>query len=77
MKSSAHLINALALVLGSVSSAFAASGAREDNSGIFVWVFLGFCALVVVLQLMPAVLMLLGFAKGLQKESAAEQKATH
>jgi len=77
MKRSAHLINALALVLGSVSSALAASGAREDNSGIFVWVFLGFCALVVVLQLMPAVLMLLGFAKGLQKESAPEQKATH
>jgi len=77
MKRSAHLINALALVLGSVSSALAASGAREDNSGIFVWVFLGFCALVVVLQLMPAVLMLLGFAKGLQKESVPEQKATH
>ncbi|MRR38788.1 hypothetical protein EG829_29895 [bacterium] len=77
MKSSAPIINALVLLLGSVSSAFAASGAREDNSGIFVWIFLGFCALIVVMQLMPAVLMVLGIAKGLRKESPHEQKATH
>ena len=31
-------------------TAFAASGLSEDNSGIFVWVFLGFCALIVVAQ---------------------------
>ncbi|GLI37407.1 hypothetical protein KI811_13140 [Geobacter hydrogenophilus] len=77
MKSSAPIINALVLLFGSVSSAFAASGAREDNSGIFVWIFLGFCALIVVLQLVPAVLMMLGMAKGLKKESPQEQKATH
>uniref|UniRef100_A0A831UF34 Uncharacterized protein n=1 Tax=Geobacter metallireducens TaxID=28232 RepID=A0A831UF34_GEOME len=76
MKSSAPVINALVLLLGSVSSAFAASGAREDNSGIFVWIFLGFCALIVVLQLMPAVMLMLGMAKGLRKESPQEQKAT-
>jgi hypothetical protein len=77
MKSSAPVINALVLLLGSVTSAFAASGAREDNSGIFVWIFLGFCALIVVLQLMPAVMLMLGMAKGLRKESPQEQKATH
>lgn len=76
MKSSTPVINALVLLLGSVSSAFAASGAREDNSGIFVWIFLGFCALIVVLQLMPAVMLMLGMAKGLRKESPQEQKAT-
>lgn len=76
MKSPAPVINALVLLLGSVSSAFAASGAREDNSGIFVWIFLGFCALIVVLQLMPAVMLMLGMAKGLRKESPQEQKAT-
>ena len=75
MKGSNPIINALVLLLGSVSSAFAASGAREDNSGIFVWVFLGFCALIVVMQLVPAVLMMLGMAKGLRKESSREQKA--
>ncbi|MBT1075011.1 hypothetical protein [Geobacter grbiciae] len=77
MKSSAPIINALVLLFGSVSSVFAASGAREDNSGIFVWIFLGFCALIVVLQLVPAVLMMLGMAKGLKRESPQEQKATH
>ncbi|RNC72745.1 MAG: hypothetical protein ED859_01930 [Desulfuromonadales bacterium] len=76
MKRSTLMINALALLLGTVSSAFAASGAREDNSNVFVWIFLGFCALIVVLQLMPAVLMMLGFAKGLKKEPVQE-KATH
>jgi len=77
MKSSAPVVNALVLLLGSVSSAFAASGAREDNSGIFVWIFLGFCVLIVALQLMPAVMLMLGMAKGLRKESPREQKATN
>ena len=45
-------------------TAFAASGAREDSSGIFVWVFLGFCAMIVVAQVIPAVLLMVGMAKG-------------
>ena len=49
------------------ATAFAATGVREDNSGIFVWVFLGFCALIVIDQLLPAVMMILGFAKGMKK----------
>ena len=57
----------LALVLGSVTSALAASGAREDNSGVFVWIFLGFCALIVVAQMVPAVLTMLGVAKGVRE----------
>ncbi|ABB32686.1 hypothetical protein GeomeDRAFT_1059 [Geobacter metallireducens RCH3] len=62
----------LALVMGSVTSALAASGAREDNSGVFVWIFLGFCALIIVAQLVPAVLTMLGMAKGV-KESFGER----
>jgi hypothetical protein len=72
------LKNALMMTIGSASSAFAASGARDDNSGLFVWIFLGFCALIVVAQLMPAVLMMLGFAKAMGKEKVAEpQTVTH
>jgi heme/copper-type cytochrome/quinol oxidase subunit 4 len=48
---------------------WAAAAAREDNSDLFVWIFLAFCALVVVAQLIPAILMLLGFAKGVKKKS--------
>ena len=62
------IVNAAVLWIGTVVPALAASGAREDNSGIFVWIFLGFCALIIVAQLLPAVMMMLGFAKGLKKE---------
>lgn len=76
MKTTARLLNATALLLGPTTTAFAA-GAREDNSGIFVWIFLGFCALIVVAQLLPAVLVMLGFAKGLKKsEEVAPQTAS-
>ena len=46
-------------------TAFAASGAHEDSSGFFVWIFLGFCALIVVAQVVPAILLMLGVAKGI------------
>jgi hypothetical protein len=46
------------------ATAMAASGLSEDNSGIFVWVFLGFCALIVVAQVIPAVLLMTGMVKG-------------
>ena len=42
-----------------------ASGGRVDDSGIFVWVFLGFCALIVVAQVVPAILLATGMAKGI------------
>ena len=53
-------------IIGTIApaTAFAASGLSEDNSGIFVWVFLGFCALIVVAQVIPAVLMATGLVKG-------------
>jgi hypothetical protein len=44
------------------------TAAREDNSDLFVWVFLAFCALIVVAQLIPAVMMTLGFSKGIKEE---------
>lgn len=63
--------NTTAAWLGTVSTALASSGAREDNSSVFVWVFLGFCALIVIAQLLPALLVMLGFAKGLKKDETA------
>lgn len=58
-------------------TAFAAS-VREDSSGIFVWVFLGFCALIVVAQIVPAILLMFGMAKGVAsmvKEKMAPTKS--
>jgi hypothetical protein len=70
-------MKALATLMGIIApvTAFAASGAREDSSGIFVWVFLGFCALIVVAQVIPAVLLMFGMAKGI-KAVVKEEMAT-
>lgn len=56
------------LWFGNVAPAWAAANGREDNSNLFVWIFLGFCALIIVAQLIPALLVLLGFAKGVKRE---------
>ena len=60
-------MRALAILSGILAPAtvFAASGAGEVSSGILIWVFFGFCALVVVVQVIPAVLMMFGMAKGI------------
>jgi hypothetical protein len=60
-------MRALTTLMGIIApvTAFAASGAREDSSGIFVWVFLGFCALIVVAQVVPAIMLMFGMAKGI------------
>ena len=55
------------LVCGDATTTWAAGSAREDNSDLFVWIFLAFCALIVVAQLIPAAMMLMGFAKGAKK----------
>lgn len=56
-------------IMGTIApaTAFAATAPHTDNSGIFSWIFLGFCALIVLMQVMPAVLMMVGMAKGLKE----------
>jgi len=70
---------AVAAFLGNGAPLWAADAAREDNSNLFVWIFLAFCALIVVAQLIPAMMMMLGFAKGVRKEPArpAPEPADH
>lgn len=47
---------------------WAADGvAREDNSDLFIGIFLAFCALIIVAQLIPAAMMLFGFSRGIRK----------
>jgi len=60
----------LATMIGTVAglapaAAFAATTGRTDDSGIFVWIFLGFCALIVLLQTLPAILLMTGIVKGM------------
>jgi len=70
----ARLFAAIAMLISFASPAFAAG--REDHSGLVVWVFLGFCGLIIVAQLVPAVLMMLGLVKGVAQGSKqpVEQK---
>jgi hypothetical protein len=57
----------LATIIGIIApaTAFAASTPRVDDSGLFVWIFLGFSALIIIAQAVPAVLLMFGMAKGI------------
>lgn len=58
--------SALAITLATSSTAFASAGATNKVfvSGPLVLLFLGFCALVVVVQCIPAIIMLFSMIKG-------------
>jgi len=55
------------LAVSAPASALAATTNNVDNSGIFVWIFLGFCALIVAAQVVPALLLMFGTGKGVSK----------
>jgi hypothetical protein len=71
-------MKALATIMGIIApaTAFAASGASDEGSGIFVWIFLGFFAMIVVGQLVPAIMLMTGLVKGIvaKKVTNAEEK---
>jgi hypothetical protein len=45
------------LTLALVATPAFASHFAPDNSGLLCWGFLGFCALIIVAQVMPAIIM--------------------
>ena len=61
-------------VLATISPAFAADTTVVYKSGILVSVFVGVCALIVVAQLVPALMLLMGFIKA-SVASAYRKKA--
>lgn len=68
--------SALSLVAG---TAFASSGATNKVfvSGPLILLFLGFCAVVVVIQLIPAMIMLYSMIKGAVSSEKEEVTATN
>jgi hypothetical protein len=64
-------MRALAMLMGILApvSAFATSGAGEEGSGIFVWIFLGFFAIIIVAQLVPAAMLFTGLVKGITSKT--------
>ena len=61
------------VLLSTVIPAFAATGAREDNSMTLVYLFLGVCGLIIFLQLIPVFALGYGIVKGVfsRKEEQA------
>ena len=70
MKTLATLIGTLA-----PAAAFAAENVPAGNDGIFVWIFLGFFAMIVVGQLIPAVMLIIGIVKGITAKTEAKNEA--
>ncbi|MDX2481282.1 MAG: hypothetical protein QNK24_13230 [Desulfuromusa sp.] len=50
--------------LSTIVPALAESGAREDNSMMLVYLFLGVCGLIIFLQLIPVFALGFGIIKG-------------
>ncbi|MEA2108813.1 MAG: hypothetical protein U9P07_05275 [Pseudomonadota bacterium] len=73
-------ISTIFLVLAAISPAFAAESVVVYKSGILVIVFVGVCALIVVAQLVPALILFMGFIKALvagrEKEGAPAIEST-
>lgn len=75
MKTLETLFITVTLCIFAVSEAFAASTTRVYNSGILVIAFLGFCALVVVVQMIPALITMWGIVKELVAGKGKEKEA--
>ena len=61
------IATAAVATMTAATPAFAAP-TYTDNSGLLVWTFLGFCAVIVVAQVLPAVMMMVGIVKGVASE---------
>ena len=73
MKTNTRTLMTTIALVGSSQAAHAASTHTTYSSGWLVLAFFGLCALVVTMQLIPALMMLAGALKGLL--SSKERKA--
>ena len=68
-------IVALMTVLNA-SSAFAASGAESGGFSLIGWLFVGFLAVIVTLQLVPALIMFGSMMVGIFGKAENQEKST-
>jgi uncharacterized Tic20 family protein len=61
-------VNTAIIFLMAAANAHAASTSKVFVSKLGIFVFLGFCALVLMVQLIPAMMTLIGMLKGVSKE---------
>ena len=67
----------LAMALASSVPAFAVDTTKTYSSGLLIGIFLAFCALIVVVQLMPSIMLLIGFIKGLARRTETKAEVQH
>jgi len=68
MKGTRIFSSTLAVLLAAAPSAFASTTTRVYSSSMLVLAFVGFLALIVVIQLIPAIMTLIGALKGVAKK---------
>ncbi len=69
------VLSTIAITMMLVSPAFAVDTSQTYNSGILTLLFVGFCALLIVAQLVPAVLVLFGMTKAVA-QGVAEKRSS-
>ena len=77
MKTMRTMSLTLALALASSVPAFAVDTSKTYSSGLLIGIFLAFCALIVVVQLMPSIMLLIGFIKGLARRTETKAEVQH
>ncbi len=55
----------LSMVVGGASAAYAATGAPSEGAGLLTYCFVGFFAMIIVFQCVPAMILFAGMIKGL------------
>jgi hypothetical protein len=63
------LMMILAAQCALATNLMAATGVREDSSMLMVWAFLCMCALIVIVQLLPALFLTFGLVKSVFSSS--------
>jgi hypothetical protein len=76
MKSAKWIYAALIAALAPTAGALAAPGTREEGMGMLMWAFLGFCALVIAAQAIPAIVMALSAVRGVAEGIREKRRAT-
>lgn len=69
--------NSLIALFTFSSAAFAASGADDGQGGFLLSLFIGFFALIIVFQIVPAFLLCVGMVKGLITQDHKEVSETN
>ena len=75
MKGTKIIFSTLAILLATAPGAFAATTTRVFSSSVLVLAFVGFLALIVVIQLIPAIMALIGALRGLTRKEENSRMA--